>query len=222
LPHEILLQADYMGSKGTRLLNGYFGYLVNQPQTKFMGLGDYLVEDLQCGLTNCDTADYPNSQAVLAQYGITKLPYPDFEANNYSTLVNAAIQPYPQVPSIMNNYPTMGSSTYHSLQLMARKKTKHGLMFIAAYTYSKLITDTDAALYASGSEDVQDIWNRKAEKAIASYDYTHVLKLTWVYDLPFGRGQRWLNSGGFLDRLVSGWQLTAIQNYQSGDPTRAS
>lgn len=211
-PHDILLQADYMGSKGTRLLNGYFGSLLNQPQTKYMGLGDLLLDDLAT-----DLAD-PVNGPILASYGITKLPYPDFEANNWESNVQAAIAPYPQIVSLQNNYPTFGSSTYHSLQLMARKNTKHGLMFIAAYTYSKLLTDTDSALWQSGSEDVQDIWNPRAEKGIASYDYTHVLKLTWVYDLPFGRGQRWLNSGGALNRLVGGWQLTAIQNYQSGNP----
>jgi hypothetical protein len=95
-------------------------------------------------------------------------------------------------------------------------------MFIAAYTYSKLLTDTDAALFQSGSENVQDFYNPRAEKAIASYDYTHVLKLTWVYGLPFGRGRRWLNSGGALDRVVGGWEVTAIQGYNSGDPLSIS
>jgi hypothetical protein len=85
-----------------------------------------------------------------------------------------------------------------------------------------LLTDTDSALFQSGSENVQDIWNPRAEKAIASYDYTHVFKLSWFYDLPFGRGRRWLNAGGALNRVVGGWQLTAIQNYYSGDPLSIS
>jgi len=211
-PHEILLQTDYLGSKGTRLLNGYFGGLLNQAPTKFMGLGDILADDLAA-----DLAD-PINGPILASYGITGLPYPDFENNNYSTQVNAAIQPYPQYYAIQNNFPTFGSSTYHSLQVMGRKTTKHGLTFIAAYTWSKMLTDTDSALFASGNENVQDIYNRKAEKAIASFDHTQVLKLSWFYDLPFGRGRRWLNSGGALDRVVGGWQITAIQNYWSGDP----
>jgi hypothetical protein len=225
-PHQILFEADYMGSKGTRLLNGYFGTLYNQAPSKYLGLGDYLAQDLACGLANgigpnCDPADpttYPNSAQILGQYGITGLPYADFEDNNYDTSVAAAIQPYPQYAGLQNNYPKLGSSTYHSLQLLGRKTSTHGLTFIAAYTFSKLLTDSDSALWQSGSEVVQDFYNQKAEKAIASYDHTHVFKLTWVYQLPFGRGQRWLNSGGPFDRLVSGWQVTAIQNYQSGDP----
>jgi len=218
LPYEILLQTDYVGSKGTRLLNGYFGSSFNQAPAKFMGLGDYLTEDLACALSNCDTVDFPNSAAMLAQLGVTGLPYPDFENNNYDTSVAAAIQPFPQFQGLVNNYPTIGSSTYHSLQFMARKTVSHGLSFIAAYTWSKTLTDTDSALSASGGQVVQDFYNRKAEKAIASFDFPQDLKLTWIYELPFGHARKWINTGGPLDRLVSGWQLTAIQNYFSGDP----
>ena len=212
LPHDVLLQADYVGSKGTRLLNGYFGSSFNQAPAKFMALGDILADDLAT-----DLAD-PVNGPILASFGITGLPYPDFENNNYDTSVAAAIQPFPQFQGLINNYPTMGNSTYHSLQLMARKTAPHGLSVIAAYTFSKTLTDTDSALSQSGSQVVQDFYNRKAEKAIASFDFPQVLKLTWIYELPFGHGRKWLNTAGPLDRLVSGWQVTAIQNYSSGDP----
>jgi len=212
LPHDILIQADYVGSKGTRLLNGYFGFWFNQAPSKFMALGDLLADDLAE-----DLAD-PVKAPILASFGITGLPYPSFESNNYDTSVAAAVQPFPQYSGLVNNYPAFGNSTYHALQLMGRKNTTHGLSFIAAYTFSKTLTDTDSALYASGGQIVQDFYNRRAEKAIASFDHPHVVKLTWIYELPFGRGRKWLNAGGGLDRLVSGWQLTAIQNYSSGDP----
>ena len=212
LPHDVLLQADYVGSKGTRLLNGYFGPSFNQAPSKYMALGDILADDLATDLAN------PVNGPILASFGITGLPYPAFENNNYDTSVAAALQPFPQYSGLINNYPTIGNSTYHSLQLMVRKTAAHGLSFIAAYTWSKTLTDTDSALYASGSQVVQDFYNRKAEKAIASFDFPQVLKLTWIYELPFGHGKKWLNTGGPLDRLVSGWQATAIQNYFSGDP----
>jgi len=212
LPYEVMLQADYVGSKGTRLLNGYFGFWYNQAPSKYMALGDILADDLAT-----DLAD-PVNGPILASFGITQLPYPSFETNNYDTSVAAAVQPFPQYSGLTNNYPTNGSSTYHSLQLMARKTSSHGLSFIAAYTWSKTLTDTDSALYASGSQIVQDFYNRKAEKAIASFDFPQFLKLTWIYELPFGHGRKWLNSAGPFDRVVSGWQLTAIQNYFSGNP----
>jgi len=212
LPHDIMLQADYVGSKGTRLLNGYFGFWFNQTPSKYMALGDILGDDLAT-----DLAD-PVNGPILASFGITKLPYPNFENNNWDTSVATALMPFPQYSGLVNNYPAFGNSTYHSLQLMGRKTASHGLSFIAAYTFSKTLTDTDSALYASGSQVVQDFYNRKADKGIASFDFPQVLKLTWIYELPFGHGKKWLNASGPLDRLVSGWQVTAIQNYRSGDP----
>ena len=211
-PHDVMIQADYVGSKGTRLLNGYFGFWFNQAPSKYMALGDILADDLAT-----DLAD-PVNGPILAGFGVTGLPYPNFENNNYDTSVAAALQPFPQYSGVVNNYPAFGNSTYNSLQLMARKTAPHGLSFIAAYTFSKTLTDTDSALYASGSQIVQDFYNRRSEKAIASFDFPHVVKLTWIYELPFGPGRKWLNSRGGLDRLVSGWQVTAIQNYSSGNP----
>ena len=211
-PHDVMVQADYVGSKGTRLLNGYAGQQFNQAPARFMALGDILGDDLAD-----DLAD-PTTAPILASFGITGLPYPSFETNNYDTSVAAAVQPFPQYSGIQNNYPAFGNSTYHSLQLMGRKTAPHGLSFIAAYTYSKTLTDTDSALFASGSQIIQDFYNRRSEKAIASFDFPHVFKFTWIYELPFGRGRKWLTNGGALDRLVSGWQFTAIQNYSSGDP----
>ena len=56
------------------------------------------------------------------------------------------------------------------------------------------------------------------EKVISDLDRTFRSTLTWIYELPLGHGKKWLNASGPLDRLVSGWQVTAIQNYRSGDP----
>ncbi|HLY63351.1 MAG TPA: TonB-dependent receptor [Terriglobia bacterium] len=207
LPHEVVLEANYVGSKGTRLLDSNFSTAFNSINTKFMSLGDNLDMDFQDAL----------NAGILQPYGITKLPYPDFENNNWDTSVAAGLAPYPQYFSLTNNYPTMGSSSYHALQVTARKNSTHGLTFIAAYTFSKTIDDTDTALYYP-SYAVQDFYNRKLEKSIASFDHPQSLKLTWIYSLPIGHGQRWLSSSGVMDRLFSGWQVTSIQQYLSGDP----
>ncbi len=211
-PRSVLFEANYVGSKGTRLLDSYFAPFFNQAPSKYLALGDILADDLAT-----DLAD-PVNGPILASFGITKLPYSDFEVSNFNPIVAQAITPFPQYAGLLNNYPTFGRSTYHSLQIMARKSSPHGLTFIAAYTLSKTLTDADTALYYPSASVVQDFYNRKLEKSIASFDFPQVLKLTWIYELPFGQGKKWLSSGGWLDRMVSGWQLTAIQNYSSGDP----
>jgi len=209
LPHQVLLEANYVGSKGTRLLDSYFWYYWNQPNSKYMALGDNIDMDFQDAL----------NAGILAPYGITQLPYPSFEdGNNCGTTLAYGLAPHPQYCSLVNNYPETGSSTYHALQIMARKNAAHGLTFIAAYTLSKTLTDTDTALYYPSNSVVQDFYNRKSEKSIAVFDHPQSLKLTWIYSLPIGRGQKWLSSTGKADRLFSGWQITAIQQYLSGDP----
>jgi hypothetical protein len=90
--------------------------------------------------------------------------------------------------------------------------------FIAAYTWSKTLTNSDSAIGYYGGYYWQDYYNQRNEKTIAAFDYRHNLKLTWIYSLPFGKGGKWLSNGGALDKLVGGWQVTAIQNYRSGTP----
>ena len=219
LPHQIVLEANYVGSKGTRLINRAFGGSTNagpgvdQPYAKYMGLGDMLTDDFGADLSN------PATAATLAQYGITQLPYPTFESDNAAVnnaQVSTGLTPYPQYSGVYNDSPGIGNSTYHALELTARKNSTHGLTFIAAYTLSKDISDSASALQYNTY--IQDLYNRKLEKTIVGFDYPQTLKLTWIYSLPFGRGQRWLHSTGLADRLFSGWQLTAIQRYGSGDP----
>ena len=135
--------------------------------------------------------------------------------NNWDTSISTALLPYPQYFSLTNNYPSFGNSTYHSLQVLARKNTAHGLTFIAAYTFSKSLTDTDSALYYP-SYAVQDFYNRKLEKSIASFDHPQSLKLTWIYSLPIGRGQRWLSGGGPADRLFLGAILAQRRTIDRG------
>ena len=209
-----------MGSKGTRLLEGNFTQNFNIAQTpiKYLGLGDMLNDDLGADLADQSTG---GAAAALAKYGITKLPFPSFENNPTGNTVAIGLQPYPQYGFVGNNYPEVGSSTYHALQLSGKKQSAHGLTFIAAYTYSKTLTDADSAMYY-GAGTFQDINNLKVDKSVASFDFTHYLKFTWIYGLPFGHGQRWLSSKGKLDRLVSGWQITMIQNYHSGNPLSIS
>ena len=179
-----------------------------------MGLGDILADEFGADLSN------PATAATLAQYGITKLPYPTFDADNgaiNNTSVATGLTRFPQYSGVQNDSPGLGNSTYHALQLTARKNSTHGLTFIAAYTLSKNISDSASAMRYYNVY-IQDLYNRKLEKSIVSFDYPQVLKLTWIYALPFGHGQRWMHSSGLADRIFSGWQLTAIQRYGSGTP----
>jgi len=176
LPAEILVEADYTGTKGSRLLMAdSFRNGANQPPDKYLGLN---------ALGACIGYDWSevagsDCEGYLAQFGITAPPFPSFEGS-----VAQALRPFPQYSGITNTFPNAGSSTYHSLQATVRKRAGHGLNFIAAYTWSKNLANTDSAVYWYGGYYWQDYYNRSNEKSITSFDYRHYLKLTWIYDLP--------------------------------------
>ena len=209
LPKKVLLEANYVGSHGTRLINSFVGGYYDQPLGKYMAMGDLLGDVFQTDL----------SAGLLQPFGVTKLPYLTFEQDNYTDSVSAGLAPFPQYAGLTNDQATIGSSIYHSLQIEARKNSSHGLTFIAAYTISKDISDSDSVMpYNQYFGSLQDFYNRRLERSITSFDYPQVVKLTWIYSLPLGHGQRWLSSNKWTDRFVSGWQVTAVQRYGSGDP----
>ena len=55
------------------------------------------------------------------------------------------------------------------------------------------------------------------EKSIGQYDQTHVLKFNTIYELPLGKGRRWMTRG-VLSQVIGGWRLGAIEVYGSGLP----
>jgi len=57
-----------------------------------------------------------------------------------------------------------------------------------------------------------------ADRSISSLDIPHLLSADAIIDLPFGKGQRYLNSKGMSDKIVGGWQLNIIQTARSGFP----
>ena len=94
LPHEAVLEANYVGSTGERLFNKSFGNQFDQAPGKYMGLGDLLGEDMQGDLSN------PTTAATLAGYGITHLPYPTFESDNNAIYSTNSVRGFDPLPAI--------------------------------------------------------------------------------------------------------------------------
>jgi hypothetical protein len=197
LPKSTTLMANYVGNKGTRLDAQPFNNL-NQLNPKYLALGDEL-------LNNCATTG-PCAPGV-------PLPYAGFTGT-----VAQALLPYPQYAGggVISQFPYWGTSHYDSAQFLLTHRTGKGLSFLVSYAFQKTLTDTSAALAYYGYS--QDVYNRKLEKSVASFDHPQVLKLTWIYELPLGKGRQFLNRGGVVNQVLGGWTVTGIQTYQSGDP----
>ena len=66
---------------------------------------------------------------------------------------------------------------------------------------------------------VQNWYNLRAEKALSSFDSHQRLVVSYVYDLPFGKGRKYLSGvNGFADRFISGWGVNGVSTFQSGFP----
>jgi hypothetical protein len=131
--------------------------------------------------------------------------------------VGQSLRPFPQystVDTINGQGDKIGHSTYHAMQVKFSHRYSSGLTVQASYVLSKMLTDADGQ--TSGMPEDQA--NRALEKSIASFDQTHVVKLNYVYELPFGKGRRFLSSRSVPSAILGGWRFAGIQGYSSGTP----
>jgi hypothetical protein len=114
------------------------------------------------------------------------------------------------------------NSIYHSAQVKVEKRFRHGGSVLGAYTWAKLISDTDtltAWLEPNGGLTVQNTNNLKLERSLANYDVAHRLIVSYEVDLPVGKGERYLSGvTGVAGKIVSGWGLNGNTTFQSGTP----
>ncbi len=148
-----------------------------------------------------------------------KLPYPNFPTN---LQLQQALRPFPQYAGIGSDAGGQndGHMTFHALETSFEHRFNHGLYMLVSYTFDKLISGSngeDANRTSDGQ--VQNQYNRRLDKAVASQDTPHNLRISYVYELPFGKGKRFLgNSNRVLVGALGNWKVSAIQTYVSGTP----
>ena len=115
-------------------------------------------------------------------------------------------------------------SDYNGLQVELRRRFAHGLLVQANYTFSKNLTNSQSA-QTNGTGDTQnrfdpllDNLNPDLEYSRALSDQTHKFNLNAIYVLPFGKGERFLNQGGIVDKIFGGFQISGILQIGSGAP----
>jgi len=113
------------------------------------------------------------------------------------------------------------TSNYHSLQAEIRRRFSGGLQFQADYTFSKAMTDAPGALGNNQSDltSFRTLRDKQLDYMRSSQDQTHRFVFNSIYDLPFGRGRRYLsNANGFVDRALGGWTVGSIVVWATRPP----
>jgi hypothetical protein len=206
------VEVDYNGSKGSNLQAN----LLNLNQVPLSAVNDLIARFGTAGAITLMNSQVTSAAAVAA--GI-KVPYENFTnpAVQTNRSVAQALRPFPQYGTINTSNSggdKTGRSMYHAGVLKLTQRMSDGFLFQGSYTYSKLMTNADAF---SGSTGAMDTAQPDLEYAIGRFDQTHSIKLNTVYELPWGEGKRWLNSGA-ASHVLGGWRVAAVQSYVSGLP----
>jgi len=138
-----------------------------------------------------------------------------------TTTVGQLLRPFPQYTSVELAGQGSFSSIYHSLQITARRRFAGAGSLLVAYTNSKLISNTDTltSWLETGVGGIQDNNNLQAERSISSQDVPQRLVISYVLDLPFGQGRKFLsNIGGGWNDILGGWGIDGVTTLQRGFP----
>jgi hypothetical protein len=110
-----------------------------------------------------------------------------------------------------------GYSNYNALQVDFRQRTWHGMQFDANYTWSHTLGISTPNNW-QGQVNVFSLRDMKLSYGPTLYDLRHVVHINGTYDLPFGKGKKFLNRGGAVDKIVGGWNIGSIFTFQTGNP----
>jgi carboxypeptidase family protein len=135
-----------------------------------------------------------------------------FQADKKCTLQPNRSEPALGAYQIFKN---AAMSTYHALQLEARKRYTRGYHFTLAYTWSHALDDVSDVFPIAGVPILpQDSFNLPLERGDASFDVRHRLAASLIWDLPFYRDSK----SGAMARWAGGWQLASIFQASTGQP----
>jgi len=205
LPGNIVLEAAYVGMKGTRLYYGgaesfnHLPEIAGASSSQITALNQQVANPFN-GIIKTGALSGPEVSAFQLQ-----LPYPQF--------TGFAVDSLP-----------VANSIYHSLQLRAEKRLSKGIQFLVSYTFSKSIDDSSGQgltswLAPGGFNSLQDPNNRSLERSLSQFDATHVLNISYVWDIPIGRGQLiGRNLNPWVNQILGGWKTNAIWQFASGQP----
>ncbi len=203
IPGGILVQAGYVANRGLQLnQSGEGTYNLDQLTPAQLTLGTKLQQSV------------PNPFFGLIPVGALAGPTVPY---------SALITPFPQYPQVYPLYLTGSSSNYQSLQVTAEKRFSKGMSFLVTYTFDKAMDDYSIIANAGRNAALQNIYDRRAEWSESPNDVPKILNLTFVYEIPVGRGKLLGKNWNYLmDGLLGGWQVNGIMTLQSGMPLALS
>ncbi|MBV9227575.1 MAG: TonB-dependent receptor, partial [Acidobacteriaceae bacterium] len=232
LPGSVLVEANYVGRKGTHLYFGGDTYSINHipawVQTAYVN-----------GQASTFNGNVPFPLAAAGQALTRALGGGAFSNAFYNPTWQMYNQylPYPQYPlglwgssGLQAIDPPWANSIYNALQVRVEKRFSHGLQALLTYTHSKSLDNastTGSNEYLSGGpltgggvpSTVQDPNNLRLERSYSNFDIPDIFQVSWVYQFPVGKGKRYgANWNRLVEGVLGGWQLNGSFRWDNGTP----
>ena len=238
LPGDMVLQVAYVANRGERLYSQLDANQISAAPIvpQFLTMQNNVKLGCKPDGTGCPggvtgqsiplvssgilSSAFVNSSTTLTD--LNQNAAGNFAGRIEQTTLNAHLRPNQQFGSIMV-LSNSADSVYHSLQTTLRKRFAGGLLFNFAYTLSKVIDDQSAdpivTTFTPTSVATLDSTNLRLDRARADFDQKHVVLLTFIYELPFGKGKKWLNHAPrAVNAVLGGWSLQGLNANMSGEP----
>jgi Carboxypeptidase regulatory-like domain/TonB dependent receptor len=194
LPGGFVLEAAYVGN---------YGYDIEL----FRNINALPVQYLNAD--NSRTAAMNANNAFLT--GLVTNPFagllPGSGINNPTIARSQLLRPYPAFQDITTSN-NDGKSWYHSGQFSLQKRFSQGYTIGVAYTYSHWMQATE---YLNAGDATPT-------KVVSDLDVPHRVSVSGIFELPFGKGRRFLSGGGISNVLFGGWQVQGVYTFQTGFP----
>jgi hypothetical protein len=199
LPGDTVLDIGYSGSRGVHLM-GILEWDQLSPQ--YMGLGSQL-----------------NNQVTNPYYGLVT----QGQLSTPTITLGQALRPYSQYLGVSSRNANYGQSGYNALLVRVERRLAKGFSILGAYTWAKEIDNMVPSVNGFPGESfsggaLQNYYNLRNERALASWDTPQTLVISFVYELPFGPGKPLFNQKGILGQVIGGWQVNGNTTFQSGPP----
>jgi Carboxypeptidase regulatory-like domain len=202
--HSDVLDATYVGNHGVHMVSSQ-GVNLNQLPPSDLALGN-------AALTALVANPFFGQPAVAASgCGLANATIPAFQL----------MLPMPQFcDSVRAAKGTSGESNYNALQVRYTHRAQ-GLTVSANYTYSKFLDDVAGSVgfvlwYPS---TIRNSYNLKAERAVDVGNIPNAGVVSFIYELPVGRGKKFASGlGGPANAVLGGWQIAAINTFRQGTP----
>ncbi|MFZ0662339.1 MAG: TonB-dependent receptor [Acidobacteriaceae bacterium] len=204
LAQDLIFSIGYIGQSAQNLRSGDLTNF-NNINPKYFSYGDHL-------------SDPSNIIPLGGSSDGVNAPYPSFTGE-----LGQALRPYPQYDYIQGDccLENLGHSSYDAMVVSLNRRFRQGFNLQVSYTWSKNITDADSTIpfsYIPQATQGESSGDLLKEKAVSLQNIPQALSISYLVQLPFGKGHRYFNHNRLADFVIGGWQVGAIQRYQSGQP----